>query len=399
MNLCYKGKNIMKTDIDCYTRKFAYATLRLSELLINSIVWGYAIFYKSKSKSKSKISSIGAFWYYPEDITGSNLRFGKWKPYFEKEGVAFKNFHINKFSEYVLNVEKGNWTKKYLFFTKCLWRRFPQLIKSHNYDCIWIDRGLIPFYPRQNAFIERQIKKVCSRLIVDTTDGGDYQGNPKLMEDVLNTADEITVGYKYLKEFYEVNFKVNQIFWTIPKDGYVLEKVRKNTTKLIVGWMGSPSNFKQVLSIVEELRSVHDETPFIFRYICRENFDDKLIGLDCEHHYFSEEYHDIIASFDIGICPFLTKDLRSQGKIAMKHQEFLLMGTPQVCSPVAISEFVRHNEHVLIAKNSDDWIDFLKLLLSDSFKREIFSTSSKALFNQYYTYESQYEKLKNVLVK
>ena len=143
---------------------------------------------------------------------------------------------------------------------------------------------------------------------------------------------------------------VEQVFWTIPDEDYIKKNNYSINGKPIIGWMGSPGNFNEVLKIKDALVEINKQKPFIFRYICRKNYTEELKGLDTEHHFFGEDYYSIIASFDIGISPFITKNMRTMGKIAMKHQEFLLTGVPQICSDVAISEFAKHKDQVLIAK-------------------------------------------------
>lgn len=382
--------------MDKFTRKIAFIWLKCSELLVNSIIWAYAQIYSKKNKA-TDIHSIGAYWNLPPDLTGSNLRMGNWKHYFEKDGISYTNLHINQFHEYVEYVEKGTWTQRYTYFAKCLWRRLPQLLKAHQFDTIWIDRGLIPFYPRKNAFIEKQIKKVVSKVVIDTTDGGDYQSNPELMEETFRQADKLTVGYKYLKEIYSDRFDVSQIFWTIPKDGYIIKTDYSLQNPPVIGWMGSPGNFEHILGIKEQLVELNEKSPFILRYICRKNFDAELEGITCEHHFFGDDYKQLLSTFDIGISPFLKNDLRSKGKIAMKHQEFLLMGTPQACSPVALSEFVVHGEHAMIVNSFDQWSYTLEQLLSSINLREKLGANSTKLFAQNYSYESQLDKLKFVL--
>jgi glycosyltransferase involved in cell wall biosynthesis len=386
--------------MDFFTRKLAFLWLKTVESLANGIVWVYAILFKKERSARTKeINSIGAYWNLPPDLTGSNLRMGEWKAYFEKDGFTYTNYHINQFTEYVENVERGNWTKRYLFFAKCIIRRLPQILKAHKHDCIWIDRGIIPFYPRKTAFIEKQLKKVVRKLVVDTTDGGDYQANPDLMEDTFLQADELTVGYKHLKEVYEDRFKVTQVFWTIPTDNYLLKNNFSFDNKPVIGWMGSPGNFQNVRDILPQLKELAKTHDFIFRYICRENFNEEMDGIESEHHFYGDDYYYLIASFDIGISPFLKNDLRSKGKIAMKHQEFLLMGIPQICSPVAISEFVEHNKHAYIVNNRDDWNKAMAELIKNDTLRNNLGDASKKLFQDYYTYPSQYQTLKEVLTQ
>lgn len=390
---------MMSNSFDFFTRKFGYVYLKFTEYIVNSIVYVYSLLYKTKKINKN-YKSIAAFWYYPSDITGSNLRMGGWADYFRKDGYVYDNFFDGKFSEYVRNIEKGNWTQRYFFFAKCLWRRLPQILQAHKYDVLWIDRGLIPFYPRKSAFLEKRLKKVVGKLVVDTTDGGDYKGNPKLMEEVLSTAHEITVGYKHLLDFYKDRFKVTQVFWTIPMDNYIRKQNYDFAEgKPVIGWMGSPGNFSYVLGLANLLKELSLKRDFIFRYICRENFNEQLEGIQAEHFYFGEDYYKVLSSFDIGISPFLKIDLQSQGKIAMKHQEFMIMGIPQVCSPVAISELVQNGRDVLIAENEKEWTDYLDRLMQDVQLRKTLGNNARQLFEEYYTYPGQYLILKNVLTR
>ncbi|PLX09118.1 MAG: hypothetical protein C0596_04785 [Marinilabiliales bacterium] len=386
----------MSNKTDFITRKFAYIYLKLSECIVDFIVFIYALLNQRK-KDDNPIKSIGAYWYYPPDLTGSNLRLGGWKEYFEKDGYSYTNLHINKLQEFVNNVEKGSWTKKYLFFAKNLWRRLPQILRAHKFDSIWIDRALIPYYPRKSAFLEKQIRKVVKKMVIDVTDGGDYQDNTGLYEKIYSYADELSVGYKFLTEYFGDDFKLTQVFWTIPTEKYVIKIDYSFNDIPVIGWMGSPGNFEHVRNIIPQLKELAEQHDFVFRYICRQNFDNEFEGIKTDHHYFGDDYYDIIGSFDIGISPFLTETLRTKGKIAMKHQEFLLMGIPQICSPVAISEFVEDNSDIIIA-STDNWNELLELLILNHDLREKLGTKTKSLFSKYYTFPSQYEKLKKVLV-
>lgn len=383
--------------MDFYTRKLAYLWLRLSEFIINIIVYFYSIFYK-KSNRNGEIKSIGAYWYGPIDLTGSDLRLGEWKVYFEKDGISYTNLHVNSFKEFSPIRSKGTWTQKYLYFAKSLWRRLPQMLIAHRFDTIWIDRALIPFYPRKSSFLENRLKLVVKRVVVDCTDGGDYQDNPQLMDGVFKSADKITVGYKFLKQMFSERFDVTQVFWTIPTEKYTIKRDYNFKNKPVIGWMGSPGNFYHIRKIIPILEEVNKEFPFVFEYICRENLNHEFKDIEVIHHFFSEDYHTVLSNFDIGLSPNLENDLRAKGKIAMKHQEFLLMGTPQICSPIAISEFVVNEEHVLIANEIEDWKKYLIQLLTNESLREKLGSNCREVFNENYLYSSQYEKLKKVLV-
>jgi hypothetical protein len=237
-------------------------------------------------------------------------------------------------------------------------------------------------------------------MVVDSTDGGDFQSNPNLMKGVFDAADELTVGYKYLKEHYGKSYKVTQVFWTISQTNYLIKTDYSFKCELpIIGWMGSPGNFEHVKGIIPILKEVFMEVPFVFKYICRDDMSSYLGEIKSEQHFFGEDYYTILGSFDIGLCPFLEINLRTQGKIAMKHHEFLLMGVPQICSNVAISEFVQHGKEVLIANQIEDWKNNLIKLLKDESIRKELGMNSRDLFLKYYQYEGQYPILKQVLTQ
>lgn len=383
--------------MDWVLRKFAYLYLKVVELLVNSIVFAYSVVHCKKSKNV-QVKKIAAYWYTPIDLTGSNIRLGGWKKFFENDGFQYDNFYINTLAECTA-ADNGSWTHRYLFFAKCLWRRLPQILNAHNYDVIWISRSIIPDYPRKTAYIEKRLRNVVCRLIIDTTDGGDYSANPKLMEDTLKQADEITIGFKFQMEMYGDRFKVNQIYWTIPTDNYIIKQEHKIKDIPIIGWMGSPTNFEQVRRLLPVLKKVRETHEFVFRYICRKNLDTELEGLNVEHHFYGDDYYDLIASFDIGISPYLDVNIRTKGKIAMKHQEFLMCGIPQVCSNVAISEFVETGRDVLIATTEQEWESCITSLLDNESQRIKLAENGKHIFNEYYLFESQYEKLKSTLTR
>ena len=382
--------------MDFVLRKFAYVYLRSVELFVNSIVFVYSIIHKKKDKNVP-IKKIAAYWYTPIDLTGSNIRMGEWKKFFERDGYVYDNFYINTLAECNI-VDTGTWTQRYLFFARCLWRRLPQILVAHKYDAIWISRGIIPEYPRKTAYIESRLRNVVARMVIDTTDGGDYSANPKLMEDTLRQADAVTVGFKFQMEMYGDRFKVSQIYWTIPTDNYIVKQSHAINGTPVIGWMGSPANFEQIRRLLPVLKKVRESHDFIFRYICRKNMDNDLVGLNAEHHFYEDDYYDLIASFDIGISPYLEANIRTKGKIAMKHQEFLMCGIPQVCSNVAISEFVENGRDVMIAKNEQEWESCILALLENEELRRKLAENGKMLFNKYYMYDSQYAKLKAALV-
>lgn len=386
-------------SVDFFTRKAMYVLLQLNIVVVYGLAYLYSILFKKKNAS-AQVKRIATVWYTPPDRTGDELRMGYYKSYFEKDGYVYDSFYISRMAEHTSQYENGTWTQKYFFFIKTFNRRFLQFLKLRDYDVVWLKRGFIPYYPLKSGFFERCIKRMGLKLVIDTCDGGDYQLNPPLVEDTFPLADRITVGYLSLKRFYDGKFKgvgVNHIEWAVPAKNYKIKQQYAFNGLPILGWMGSPYNFEFVKDIEKQLQKVAEKHPFRFVYICRTPQKINIPGAQVEYHKFGDDYFELLGSFDIGISPFTRVDFSTEGKIAMKHQEFLLMATPQVCSHIAISDFAVNGEHCLIADTLDKWVPMLSQLIEDESLRKKLGENSRKLFLEHYTYESEYPKLKKAL--
>ena len=377
-------------------RKILFIWLQFSFFLIYLFIYCYSIFFKKKTKYGEKIAAV---WYTPEGAPGSNLRLGKWKEYFLKDGVHYDNFPCYSFKEYVEYFLEGTWSNRYWFYWKLLLRRFRQFFSLRHYDIVWIDRGYIPLYPLSTAFFERCIKKMGLKVIIDTTDGEDYQSNPRLMTDVIQQADVVTVADKYLYEFYsEKHNHVYRINWTIPTENYIVKSnYNFRETLPVIGWMGDPINgfyLEQLSTVLERVAKQH---PFILRYMCRVQLRINIPSARIDNFQF-DDYYAIIETFDIGICPFLEKNMSNKGKIAMKNQEFMLCAIPQVCSQVAVSEHLVNFESAMIADSEKEWENYLIALIENQNLRQKVGTNSRKIFIENYLYENEFPKLKKALL-
>ena len=360
----------------------------------------YSLIHKRRVKRK-RIQKIAAVWYTPLDLSGSNLRLGQWKEFFEKEGYQFDNFYVGSTDEYN-HFDRGGWSVKYDYHRIYLLRRLKQFFALKDYDVVWIARGFVIGYPLQHAFFERCIKRMVGHLVVDSTDGGDYRANPELVLDTMRQADRITVGFVYLKQFFSRHFDdIVQFNWTIPQDNYIIKSDYEIAEERlpIIGWMGSPVNFGHVKAIESELNRVAQDKPFKFVYLCREEQDLHLPNAVVEYHNFGEDYAELLASFDVGIAPCFGETITQKGKIAMKHLEFLLCAVPQVCSNIAISEFVEDGRDVLIANDVADWQPQLHRILGEAELRKSLGENSRSVYQGHYTYESEWAKVRDALTK
>ena len=387
---------------DRYTRKPVYLLLLILIQFCKLYISLYSRLFQRKNRNISKPSSIAAVWYWPHDYpAASHTRLGRWKEWFEKDGIRFANFSVGSMKEKVEVYEAGSWTARYFFYIKIHLKRLIQFHQLRHYDVVWIDRWYLPYYPSIDAYWERAISKMCAKLVIDSTDGSDYEGHPKLILEIFNLADRITVAYEGLYNFYQPIFgeKIHRFNYTIIEDHYKIRNSWEQKEQLTIGWMGSPYNFEYVKHIEGELQKVAAIYPFKLLIICRQNVEINVPGAAVSYHRYGPDYEQLLAEFDIGISPFTVKSFVNTGKIGMKHQEFLLCQIPQVCSPQGISEHAVDGENCLIADAVEEWAPAIIRLMEDRALREKLARNGRKMCLEHYTYEGQWPLARKALAE
>jgi glycosyltransferase involved in cell wall biosynthesis len=388
--------------LDFYTRKVVYLIFIILLSLCKKFIKFYSSVFRYKGEKPKKIKSIAAVWYWPYDFPSASFtRLGKWKEYFEAEGIQFDNFYVGSMDAKVNEFEGGTWTQKYFFYLKILLQRFPQFLKLKNYDVVWVDRWFLPYFPSSEAYWEKAIKKMVPYFIIDSTDGTDYEANSKLIIDIFQNADRITVAYEGLYNFYKPLFKekVYRFNYTVIEDNYKLRTNWAQKEKFTIGWMGSPYNFEFVKAIEGELQKVAAKHPFKLSIICRQRVEINIPGAEIEYHKYGEDYYDLIQGFDIGISPFTEKNFGNTGKIGMKHQEFLLCQIPQVCSPQGISEHAVDGENCLIADAIEEWAPAIIKLMEEEALRKKLAIEGRKMCLEHYTFDGQWPLARKALAE
>lgn len=382
-------------------RKLNFIILQLSFVYVYCIVWIYSQIFKRKNVPQ-KIRKIAAIWYYPAPpaMTGDTLRAGGWRKYFVRDGFIYDNFYGSSIEDKQRLFDNASWSKKYRFYRKILFCRLRYFFKLRKYDVVWIRRGFLPFYPLKHAFFEKCIKRMVYKVVIDYCDGGDYQLNPQLITDTIKYADRLTVAYLSLFEFYKTKHKdVAWFNYALPTEKYFVKNSYDIKSIPLLGWMGSPGNMVFLKEIEPALVILSRKIPFKLKLICRDVIKLNIPGVEVEYCKYDDSYYRQLADFDIGLCPFNRDDFRSRGKVAMKHQEYMLCGIPQVCSPVAICEEIIDGEHASIARNMNEWSDKLYVLIKDKGLREKIGVNSRKLFFKLYTYDGEWPKVKRALTE
>jgi len=213
----------------------------------------------------------------------------------------------------------------------------------------------------------------------------------------IRGADLVLAGNKYL-EIYARKYNANVA--VLPSSVSLTHlPMRDNfpeNPKPVVGWVGSRTTMKYILSIESLLARVAAVHPFELRIIS--DTPCSMATLTCHHIVWSLEQQDLeIAHFDIGLMP-LSDDLWTNGKCAYKLLQYMAAEVPFVASAVGRNiEAACDNTTGYAVRSDREFADSLIKLLNDKTLRRRMGKAGRAFVEQYYTTEVIAEKLAGLL--
>jgi glycosyltransferase involved in cell wall biosynthesis len=367
-------------------------------ILVEFLIFYVRISVKpAKSNDKKRILALP---YYPEYYAGGHERIADWKESIESHGLIYNIHWASEEKEYKASLLNGNSFEKYLFYLKITYRRVRLVSKLHNYDAIWIQRAFIPFFPYKDARFEKYLSK-HGNITYDFYDA-DYTGNFNLVTQTMTYAQKITAPSHILLEFcskynansYYLPFAFN--FSKYPVKNYHLNV----SSSIIIGWAGSPENFKNVIQIADQLKEIENEFPNVsFRFVCRQSFD---LGLRrVKFLKWGDEgfnYFRILNSFDIGINPMLKDDERSKSKISFKCLEYMSLGICFLTSSIGIPKEIKDHQNAIIVEQTNQWYEKLSSILSKPDNLPLLGTNARNLLETDYNYTKNSKTLEQILL-
>lgn len=374
---------------------------KILDVLFNLYV-DMALFYFKhtipNNKTKLQTNSVMALPYYSENYPGGHSRIADWEEHFTKDDINYDVFWASEAQSFLKCFYSKNPFKRYGFFLHVLHKRLKLLKNLHRYKAIWIQRAFIPFYPFKNDKFESLVVACNDNVIIDFYDA-DYESNYDLTINAAKKAAKVTVASNYLYDYFKkINQKTYYLPFAINHEDYTLKKYVDHND-IIIGWMGSPDNFQNILKIENELIEIEKINPNVsFVFICREAY--KLNLKRVKFMNWSDEgfdYYHTINSFDIGLTPMMEADEANLAKTAFKALEYMSSGLAFVSSPWGIPEHLYHEQNVMIANTNHEWIDHLNTLVKQHDKRKMLGNNAYKTMIDKFSYPPVYKQLKNIL--
>ncbi len=281
-------------------------------------------------------------------------------------------------------------------------RRLSLLKGLRRYDAVIIQKKL--FSPLMLSLI----KRANPNIIYDfddlvTAEHPMHESTPKIIKknqknsrrfnNTLRAARGIIAGSNFLAETARV---VNSNVAIIPTPVDTKALPRKQIApknKLTIGWIGTKSNLFYLDNFDAIWSQITKKFPgVVLKIVCNKGYKSDAIRVVNKRWSAEDELSDLL-SFDIGIMP-LTDDDWSRGKCGFKLLQYMGAGLPTVASPVGANiDIVDHGVNGFLAKNDDDWVEYISLLLADVGLRGRHGTAARKLVEAEYSVDVCAEKL------
>jgi hypothetical protein len=254
-------------------------------------------------------------------------------------------------------------------------RRLGDLLSLSSYDALWVYAELFPYLP---SVFESLACRSGKPIVYDFDDAffHVYDNNPRRLvraalggklESLLRGAAICCCGNAYLQDYAAGLCARTMILPTVVDTNvYRPLRLEASSDTPVIGWIGSPSTWVGVQSVLPVLRELAQSGAARVRVIGagRKAEEDYFPGLEMVE--WSEETEvEEVRRMDIGIMPLLDLPF-DRGKSGYKLIQYMGCGLPVVASPVGVNrEIVRNEATGYLATSEDEWRVSLRRLLED----------------------------------
>lgn len=259
-------------------------------------------------------------------------------------------------------------------------RRLRQILSAGGYDVIWVYAELFPYLP---GFMERLAFITGKPVVYDLDDAffHPYDNHPSAfvrsmlggkLEGLVGKATICCCGNAYLQDYAQRFNKRTMILPTVvDTDVYRPGSGSRNGGPPVIGWIGSPSTWCNLVPIVPVLEELRASGAARIRIIGAGSAAEQEAPPGFEMRRWSEDSEvDDVRGMDIGIMPLLDQPFQ-RGKSGYKLIQYMACGLPVIASPVGVNgEIVQDGHSGYLASTSDEWRSALAALLRDPFLRQ-----------------------------
>ena len=225
-----------------------------------------------------------------------------------------------------------------------------------------------------NTFLNRLLncaKRVLKSIIT-------FKIHPYIILRILvKKVDLVVTGSHLQADFFRKDFNKLAVDLVDPvsKLEYYGQKiVHSKKYKVKIVWDGTEPSFLHFYSIINALKRVsktHDFELIIFtdEFKNKESktlFEKLSEVIEVRHIYWSQElFNEVLLSADIAIAPIDSSNIFNYTKPANKIISYWAFGLPVICSDIPSYRRISTKDRCFCCKDEVEWIDSLRLLITD----------------------------------
>jgi glycosyltransferase involved in cell wall biosynthesis len=330
---------------------------------------------------------------YSRNGASSRYRSLQYLPIIGNHGLEFEVSQLFS-EEYLIKKYKNKRTP--IFLSLCsLMRRFFSILRASNYSVVVIEYELIPFFP---AIFEWLLRYRGCKLIVDYDDAIFHRYDEHKfsivrilfkhkIQSVMRSANVVIVGNKYLANYAHSagSKKVEFIPTVVDLSKYPVFKSNFQSNVFNIGWIGSPSTTKYLLSITPALVHMCKNDNVVVTLIGAESIE--LPGVSLRIIPWSHETEvKSLSRLDVGIMP-LPDEPWARGKCGFKLIQYMASGLPVIASPVGVNgEIVDDGVNGFLSDSNEQWVIALeKLYFNKDLRAKMGAAGRKLIESKYCT--------------
>ena len=334
----------------------------------------------------------------------SRVRCLQYLPFIEQQNIQTDVSPLFS-DEYVLALYSGR--SRWRLILSGYWTRIKTLFNARSYDLIWIEKELFPYLP---AFVEQFLSVIGVVYIVDYDDAifHNYDRHRnwfirvflgRKIDIVMRSSNLVIAGNNYLAErARSAGASWVEIIPTVVDFDRYKYRAKKDTSKLVIGWIGTPSTqhyLQTLIPMFERLKAEFD-VQFIAVGANQANFKSSIIKAK---PWTEETETSLIQQFDVGIMPLMDFPWE-RGKCGYKLIQYMACGLPVVASPVGVNkQIVESGLNGFLAQELHEWEQSLRQLLNDKILRRHMGDKGRECVKGKYSLQVQSIRLGKIMRK
>lgn len=265
---------------------------------------------------------------------GSRFRCLQFFPWFERLGISCEVEFA--YDERYNEVHQKPWAA--LYKARGRLRRTAKLLFERGHDLLFLHKTTMAV----SGWPERLRALRSTPTIFDFDDaiylGVDGASSPRrdrTFRQAVDSATQVIAGNAHLGAATQAPWKTTVLPTVVDTEKYCPLDVTSQTDQLVIGWMGTASNFPYVREVIPAVLRAIDQLPRArLRIVSNGVLPEYASHPRVEQWRWSEE-RELMAlrSFDVGLMP-LPDSEQTRGKCGFKMLQYMACGVPVLSSAV-----------------------------------------------------------------